>query len=525
MYARLTDDDMWEGSVHRGMFLILALGLWLSGCASTTSMPPPPRVDDMSVIAVQPSLIALPLSIAVERINEMLDRDIPRQILAIDQDRTACLPAQYIEVCPAGSDYDVQSCPVEKIRTQVAPAIDCNINGSIDRGDVRTDAGEIDGQGTLKVVIPVKANAKINGKGDAGNAINGDVRASLDVSFTVVPDLTKDWKARVAVSNEFVWTEQPYFQVRDFRVPISAQAEPRVREVMSAMQAALEEEIGSLNVRATVEELWKRGFFVQQIGDKPEVWIRFVPTDLAFSGFSAANGRFVAHLFVTGETETFVGAKPDSVQAAPLPALKRTESSDDFRLYVPIFADYAASAKLLEGSLKIGEEQFFDVPIVGRVGLTFKDVEVYPTTGGAVAVGMTVDVDYSASGETDGTGLVWLKADMAIDNERQMIYPSSLDFGAETDSSMLNMVVGIARRTSVREKIQAALTHDFSGELSRGVVIANQAINREINDNLVMSGKITDAGVDEIKATPNGIYMGLHTVGRLNLDVRALRID
>ena len=59
--------------------------------------------------------------------------------------------------------------------------------------------------------------------------------------------------------------------------------------------------------------------------------------------------------------------------------------------------------------MNIGEEQFFEVPVVGQVGLTFRDVDVYPTTDGAVAVGITVDVDYSASGETDGTGIVWLK--------------------------------------------------------------------------------------------------------------------
>lgn len=511
--------------MHYASLLLLALVFWLSGCAGMTSMAPPPRVSDTTVIATQPSRIALPLSIEIERFDELFDRNIPRQLLAIDEDRSACVPAQYIDACPAGVDYSVQTCPVAKVRTQVAPSIDCHLKGSVSRGAVRTDAGEIDGRAALTITVPVKAKVKINGKGDFGNTLSGNARASLEASFTVVPDLTEDWKASAAVSDDFAWTEEPYFELHDFRMPIGVQAEPRVREVMAAMRAALEQEIASRNVRATVEELWKRGFFVQQIGNEPKVWIRFAPTDLAFSGFSVADGRFVAHLFVTGNTETFVGNKPEPVNATPLPALRRATSSDDFRLYVPLFVDYAASAQLLEKYLQIGKKQYFEVPVAGDVALTYRDVEVYPTTGGAVAVGITVDVESPAAEVASGTGLVWLKANMAIDQERQIVYPSSLDFGAETDSSLLNMVVGVARLTSTREKIEAALTHDFSDGLARGVTLANQAINRQIDDNLVMSGRITDAGVDEIKATGNGIYLGLHTIGVLNIDVRAFRTE
>ena len=70
-----------------------------------------------------------------------------------------------------------------------------------------------------------------------------------------------------------------------------------------------------------------------------------------------------------------------------------------------------------EDLLQVGKKQFFEVPVAGEVALTFRDAEVYPTTGGAIAVGLTVDVDYSRAGLIDGTGLVWLKARMAIEIE------------------------------------------------------------------------------------------------------------
>ena len=87
---------------------------------------------------------------------------------------------------------------------------------------------------------------------------------------------------------------------------------------------------------------------------------------------------------------------------------------------------------------------------------------------------------------------------------------------------MLNTIVGVARRTSVRDQIETALTYDFSDDLQRGVELANQAINRPVADGVKMSGKITDAGLDRIKATDNGIYLGLHTLGELQLRAAGL---
>jgi hypothetical protein len=63
---------------------------------------------------------------------------------------------------------------------------------------------------------------------------------------------------------------------------------------------------------------------------------------------------------------------------------------------------------------------------------------------------------------------------------------------------------------------------DFSGDLQRGVEMANSAINRPIGDGVKMSGKIADAGLDRIKATDNGIYLGVHTAGVLQLRAPAL---
>ena len=83
-------------------------------------------------------------------------------------------------------------------------------------------------------------------------------------------------------------------------------------------------------------------------------------------------------------------------------------------------------------------------------------------------------------------------------------------------------VTMMIRAKNVDEQIETALTYDFSDDLERGMAMANTAINRPLGNGVVMSGKITDAGLDRIKATEIGIYMGLHTVGELQLKVSGL---
>lgn len=509
-------------SLVRNAFAGLTL-LLLAGCAGMTSMPPPPRVDTAIEIAERPSTIALPVSIDVSRVEGRINRSVPERLLTIDENREACLPEQHANACPVEREDFSSACPVPQIRVQVSPAIDCQLKGSVDRGPFRTVTNEKYGEATLEFTVPVKTDVRVTGLGEIGRAVDGRVNASMYVSGNVLLDVDENWNALASVDPDFEWREEPVLEVLGARVPLTEKVEPMVRAGMSQIQSELEAEIEGLGLRERMETLWENGFFVEQISDNPEVWIRFVPKTIGFAGFESDGDRFVSELFVTGLTKTIVGRKPEAPVATPLPPLTRDAPVGDFRLYVPLFADYEYSARLLEELLQIGEKQFFDVPVAGQVALTFRDAEVYPTTGGAIAVGLTVDVDYSRAGLIDGTGLVWLKAKMAIDSERQTVYPSSLDFGADTDSSMLNMIVGIARRTSVREEIEKALTYDFSGDLQRGVAMANAAINREIADGVTMSGAITDAGLDTIKATENGIYLGLHTAGELQIRADGLQ--
>jgi hypothetical protein len=396
-------------------------------------------------------------------IDSKINRAVPDRLIAVDENKTACLPAQYVEACSAPQEYESTTCPVPEVRIQVSPAIDCQLKGAVYREDFRTTASDKNGEAALHFAVPVKTDVEITGEGEFGSAISGTITASKDVSGYLLLDIDENWNAVATVDPDFEWRDEPRLEVLGFEITLTEKVEPQVRASMSRIQSELEAEIQQLGLRDAVAKLWGNGFFVQQISEKPAVWIRFAPKEIGFGGFEAVGDEFKAQLFVTGMTKTVVGREPPSPEATPLPPLMRGVPPNEFRLYMPVFVDYDYMARLLEDLLQIGEKQFFEVPVAGRVGLTFRDAEVYPTTGGAVAVGLTVDVDYSRAGLVDGTGLVWLKANMAIDNERQIAYPSSFDFGADTDNSMLNMIIGVARRTSVRDQIETALTYDFSG--------------------------------------------------------------
>ena len=67
-----------------------------SGCAGITSMSPPAGVDTTIQIAERPSTVAVPSSINVERIDQKLNRSIARRLFTINENKKACLAAQYV---------------------------------------------------------------------------------------------------------------------------------------------------------------------------------------------------------------------------------------------------------------------------------------------------------------------------------------------------------------------------------------------------------------------------------------------
>lgn len=398
------------------------------------------------------------------------------------------------------------------LKTKVSPEIDCHLKGSIDRGDFQVTANG----GVLTVSVPLHASVTARGRGEIGKNIQQTAEGSLEARARVTADIGEDWQPTVKVDPDFTWRDRAHVDVLGIKITFASKVEPEIRKAMEQLKSVVDGEVKKLKVRESVDAMWKSGFGVARISADPDVWFRFSPRAIGFSGISSTSDTLEVRVMATGLTQTFVGPQPAPAAPSPLPLLQKNIPHGQFNLYLPVFADYSAAGQSLERLLRVNEKQIFAVPSVGNVAVTFRKVDIYPAKGGAIAVGITLEAD-PPNRFFDTKGTIWLKANVAVENEGKKLIPKSLDYGAETNNSATNILLAIARLPPVKEKIEKALTYDFSKDYERGLTAANAAMNRSVGKDLTLEGAISEAGIDEIKATANGVYMGIEVSGNLRL--------
>ena len=146
----------------------------------------------------------------------------------------------------------------------------------------------------------------------------------------------------------------------------------------------------------------------------------------------------------------------------------------------------------------------------------FSRYTVYPTAGGAIAIGLEIQADPPGQ-FFDTKGTVWLKARPRIDAVNFKLIADDIDYGSEADNAATNLLVSIARLPFVRQNVQQAVAYDYSKEYAKALAAANTALNREVASGIVLESTISEATFDDIQASDNGIYLGLKVVGTARL--------
>src|SRR5262249_47659120 len=158
-----------------------------------------------------------------------------------------------------------------------------------------------------------------------------------------------------------------------------------LRSAMVQFKDVLLEHAQGLQLRKSADDLWQKAYDPVPVSNNPDVWIRFTPKDIGMSSISSDAQSLTITLMISGRTETLVGPNPASPARAPLPPLRKEIGQEGFSFYLPIFADYSTAAGELKKILQVGNSQTLQVPALGPTQVSFLDVEIYPTTGGALA--------------------------------------------------------------------------------------------------------------------------------------------
>ena len=474
--------------------LTISLAL-LVGCTSGDITERPERRPQSSSISPLESHIALSAQIDLQKAQSRLNDLIPdpsKPIVSFHGDQSGCIKKK---IKPFGPTI----------------SIGCKWNGEVYKKGSATIAGAAQG---LNFIIPVKAWARVKNKGFV--RVTETFQVDLTVTATASPKLRSDWSLDLNLSTDFKWDKRPRILLLGFiPIRISGLVEPKIWEQLKKVEEQIKTEIRSLDIRGRAMQAWEKAHAPIKLSSDPEVWLRFKPKAIRFSGIHTQNSILAASVSMAANMETILGERPDAFPVSPLPELgEQDRESGPFHIRLPIILEYEALKKEIEKVLRVRQKW---APIQKKPShyVTVQEVEVYPSKENIV-VGINFSADLPDEW-LDTRGKVYFQGKPVIDNEQRMMKVENFDFTRTTDNALIN-VVSLLFRERIKSELSSALTYRFGDEYDKFINAANVELNRDFGDGVTSQGFLDYAKVDKVVMFERGIYLSVISTGQLQFN-------
>lgn len=473
----------------------IATLIWLS---RDTTVEPPPRVQDAVETPKQASMIAVPIETNVSALSQALERAIPRTLWTIDQHFDKCVAARRVRLF--------------KRNVKVTPDIGCNVIGIVTRGNIR-----LRGEGE-DIIVDIPIVAKISARNVAGilkgETATGAAMAHARVRLT----LREDWTPRATVRLSYGWTTPPGIDFLGQRITFTDKADERLQPIVRDLERTLPQEIAKLDVRAKVSSAWRQSFTSLQLnGDNPPVWMRITPQRLSYGGYSIVGGKLRLRLGMEAATETFVGPRPKDPVATPLPGLTRETAGAQLRFFIPVIADYAQLEPVVLRALTKRSQRPFVLPGIGPVTARFLKITAYGTSGGRIAMGITLAAKPVGSAE-ETTGIVWISAKPVTQPGSQQVSFTNLEVRGNTDGIGGDILVQLANSPALASEIAEALTQNFTRDFQALLAKVQRAIVEKREGDFVIRAEIGKVTTGRLTAAGQGLYLPVWAEGSARVE-------
>jgi hypothetical protein len=485
---------------HAARFALIACLATLGSCASK-EVKPPARTDDPVPTPNEISVLAVPIDVDTDAVRRVIEETIPRQLWTIDQHSSRCVEPKRIKIFGA--------------RLKVTPPISCTIQGVVTRGPIL-----LRGQGR-DIIADMPISARISAR-DIGGVLKGETATGSAMAHARIRlDLDANWNPHGQVRLSYGWTTPPGIDFLGQRVTFTDKADEKLAPVLRKLEATLPRELARAGLRAQVERMWQRGFTTIELNaERPPVWMRLTPQKLRYGGYAMQGRKLRLNLGLDARTETFIGQRPAGPKPVPLPPLERAEAGNRLRFFVPVVADYAELEPVILRALVRRSARPFNLPGVGAVTARFEKVVAYGTSGGRIAVGVTLAArpDALKIGETHG--LIWLVArPVTTPNSAQVAF-DQLAVTGKTDGIGGDLLIQLGSSPAFSGEIAASLTQNFTNDLTKLLEKIRRAIRERQSGAFAIRAGIEQVHTGQIEAHGQGLYLPVRVEGAAAITYR-----
>lgn len=485
----------------------------LPACTREASTKEPPRDETPLKIAQRPSSIVVPFTIPLVALQERLQSSVPELLYQIDEGKDACIPEQYAKGCIGVSRRG--RCYGKEYSFTTVPAIDCHLNGSATRGPITVTGSD----NTISLSTPISVVVTARGRGEIGKNIRETATGTAIFNVSATPDIDENWNPQASVATDYSWRDRIGADILGFRVTFGSKVNPKIDEALDSVKAQVPQLLSDFQLKDKVSQIWDSSTKPIRLSASPDTWMRFTPREVGFSGINAKDGALTGALYMSGFTETFVGAEPARVAPGPLPKLIKKLPPPGFNVFVPVLADYSTIAAQAEKALEVGKTKVIVVPGLGQSKVTFEKVKVYQTNRRSLAIGVTLKVDPDGSWR-DTHGTVWLVAQPQVDMNTKVLSVRNLALSSATNNEVADALVKVVNTPLIMRIIMNSVRFDFSRQWQQALVEATKSLNRDLGNGITIHGKIDTANVVDASTSSTGYFIGLEASGPVEVDIR-----
>lgn len=470
----------------------------LLAVSCTKKVDGPPRDETPLVIPEQVSTLTLPVSVPLDRLEQVLAERTPRKLWSINEQHKDCIPAQRVEIF--GKKH------------KVTPDISCRIVGQVTRGRIT-----VTGSGSrLMIHLPVDAEVAARDVGGIlkGKSARGSAIVELELRLTVRPE----WRPAADVEISYDWSDPPTMKIVGQEVKLTSRADKELAKVIQNLEQELEREVAKIDLRPKLERAWKNGFTVVSVErDDPPTWLKIEPQRVGIGTFHVVGRDLVLPAFLEAKTGIFLGGKPELPEPGPLPPMTLDFDDPGLSFTVPVLANYGLLEPIILKALKKLEAKKIEPESVGPVDVTFSRVQMYGVKGGRVAIGVDLAVmpQEGAAARLVGPvkGTVWLTGVPANAANSRVVGVKDLHIAATSDSKAANILTEIMLTEEVQKQIEGSLQENFEKDYQRVMGIVERKVRSLRKGDWVISFTVESIDHGTIKATGSGLYLPVKLTG------------
>ena len=398
---------------------------------------------------------------------------------------------------------------IAKIKT---PVIKCRIIGSVTHGRIVVDgAGE-----EIRAMIPLHATMRVEGIAGLHETATADATAHATIRLT----FARDWTPHGTVKLNYRWTDGPHADILGRRIDLTRQADEKLRPVVARLERELPGELRRLGVRREIGKAWAAAFTsVSLNADDPAVWMRITPEALQYGGYEVVDGHLHLRLGMRALTEAYVGHRPASPAARPLPPLERlTGAPGRVSVFVPVFADYRVLEPVLMKALRKRSSRPFDVPGLGPVRARFDRVRIYGTERGRIAVGLTFAA-LEQEKERPARGTVWMTGRPVTQADSRHVGFDDFHVEGTTDMTGGDLILDVANAPGISSMVAGMLAQNFEKDYVELIGKIDRAVSEKREGSLLIKADLTRARTGRLQAAGKGLYLPVWANGTIATSV------